>query len=995
MPTPYRSRQSPLAGPRRRVRIVGGSSRRGGLLAFVAVLIGCGVLAASALGGSGGSSVPATSPDATMYITNGSVSALVRSGNTLYLGGSFSTVGPRLGPLVGLDPSTGGDSPAFPKVNVGGNIDAVASDGAGGEYVGGTFDSIGGVSLRNAAHVLADGTVDTNWEPNPSSTVDAIAVSGATVYLGGYFSGPTAINGSVTRNYAAAVDATTGTATGWDPNLNGEVLALAVSGGTVYLGGGFTEANGATARNYAAAVDATSGTVTSFDPDLNSPVQTLAVSGGTVYLGGGFTMINGSTTRDYLAAVDATSGTDTGWSPNVNGGSVMSLAVNGGAVYIGGDFTSVENSSGTGSVTRNHAAAVDTTHGYDTGWNPNLNGNVYALLLDGGTVYLGGDFHGAGAANGTLTRNYAAAVDATNGTATSWNPDLDGDVYALAAAGGSIVAGGTFNSAGVQERSNAAAIDVGSGAVTAWNPDVSGSVNALAVGDGTVYLGGAFSGANAVNGSATRDYAAAVDAGTGAVTPWNPNANGTVDALALDDSTVYLGGSLTSIENSSGTGSVSRNHAAAVDATEGHDTGWNPNASGAVDAIAVSGDTVYLGGDFFGANAINGSATRNYAAAVDAGTGAVNAWNPSPSGRVSALAVSGDTVYLGGGFTSIENSSGTGSVARNYVGAVDATEGYDTGWNPNADGSVSALAVSGDVVYLGGDFTSVGGTSLNALAAVDATSGAVTTWDPSLDADSIDALLAAPDGTIYAGGSMTGGLASFSVAPANTVAPQISGAAIVGQTLTCQTGTWVGSTPQTYAYQWLRGGVPIGGATNAAYATTNTDLAQALTCKVTASNLGATTAAAVSAAVTVAAAPTSTTTSTTSTSLGTPGPRRPQSARPNPTSEFSPPHAPYVNTTTGSITVVERLHDPGDLSSRAAYSSVPKWVLYGSARLAVPDGGTATFLISPGAAARAALRAARRHNAGIRVGVLVTFQSAYGGRPVSHTQTLTVVLHYH
>jgi N-formylglutamate amidohydrolase len=81
------------------------------------------------------------------------------------------------------------------------------------------------------------------------------------------------------------------------------------------------------------------------------------------------------------------------------------------------------------------------------------------------------------------------------------------------------------------------------------------------------------------------------------------------------------------------------------------------------------------------------------------------------------------------------------------------------------------------------------------------------------------------------------GFASFSVPPANTTLPAISGTPHAGQTLACSTGTWSGSTPQTDAYAWLREGTPIAGATTNHYTVTTTDTGHQLRCRVTASNL--------------------------------------------------------------------------------------------------------------------------------------------------------------
>jgi hypothetical protein len=73
------------------------------------------------------------------------------------------------------------------------------------------------------------------------------------------------------------------------------------------------------------------------------------------------------------------------------------------------------------------------------------------------------------------------------------------------------------------------------------------------------------------------------------------------------------------------------------------------------------------------------------------------------------------------------------------------------------------------------------------------------------------------------------------MAPVNVVAPVISGAAETWQTLTVDTGAWNGS-PDSYAYQWKRGGVAISGATTNSYELDVIDEGTTINCTVTASN---------------------------------------------------------------------------------------------------------------------------------------------------------------
>jgi len=323
------------------------------------------------------------------------------------------------------------------------------------------------------------------------------------------------------------------------------------------------------------------------------------------------------------------------------------------------------------------------------------NGLVHAVVRHGNTIYVGGSFTQVGPlTGGGLARNNIAAFDAATGAPTSWDPGTNAAVYALAVSGNTVYAGGAFTTAGGQARGHIAALDATTGVVTPWDPSANDVVTALAVSGNVVYVGGDFRdtpGSSTSIGGRERNYIAALDIATGTATPWDPNANDIVYALAVAKNTDYAGGDFTRI------GGQTRNYIAAVDVTAGTATAWNPSANSYVFALSMSGSRIYVGGIFTN---IGGQA-RNRIAALDAESGAVAAWNPNANSFVYALSANGNRVYAGGIFTSI------GGQPRERIAALDAATGLASPWDPGTDGAVNALAVdpAGDTVYAGGAFS--------------------------------------------------------------------------------------------------------------------------------------------------------------------------------------------------------------------------------------------------------------------------------------------------
>jgi hypothetical protein len=340
---------------------------------------------------------------------------------------------------------------------------------------------------------------------------------------------------------------------------------------------------------------------------------------------------------------------------------VNALAVSCNTLYVGGNFTTV------GSSTRNNIAAINLATGLESSVNIGTNGTVNTILINAGIVYIGGTFTSAGG----QSRNNAVAIDPLTGAATPWNPNANSQVLAFALNGNALYTGGTFTTIGGQSRSRIAALDLTNGTALAWNPGLGG---------------------------------------------------GTVSALASDGANVYVGGSFGGFS----IGGQVRNHIAAVDASSGLTlAGWCAagSLSMPVNAFLVNNGIFYAVGQF--AASFCGTAFNNIGA-VNASTGTSSGY-PSGVGTganniVNAIAISGNNLYIGGAF------NGAGAFfnqVRNYLGST-TTAGVLNSWDPNANNTVNAITTVGSAVIIGGTFTTInGGTAAVRLAIVDANTGVI------------------------------------------------------------------------------------------------------------------------------------------------------------------------------------------------------------------------------------------------------------------------------
>ncbi len=481
------------------------------------------------------------------------------------------------------------------------------------------------------------------------------------------------------------------------------------------------------------------------------------------------------------------------------------LSADGSVLYIGGEFNQVGRPTGCFVPVQRSDGAIPE--------RATLNGIVDAALPDGsGGWYIVGSFNAVGATSQTLGR-----VLADGSLHPSFGRTVSMRASALAISGSSIILAGVEVSGPQASQGVVAAYDLATGTTRKWAVHANSGVTRLVALGSTVYAGGFFS----RMGTESRQLLAAMDAGSGAVLPWNPSpdSNGStasIYCLAATASAVLVGGQFVTI------GGARRMGVAALDPVTGLATNWDaaldPTRAPQVFTIVPDGPVIYVGGQFATAS----GRRHEGVLAADAVSGSDLAWEPGLSAefglpaKITALAVDADTIYVCGGFklpgrseflatAAIRKTDATtrpwlaASLAanvrtmqvdgplvlvggdfsllagekRNHIAAIDTATGQVLPWNPDApatdfnvqSGVVRQLCATASAVYAAGSFSRIGGADRSGIAALDPVTGAATAWNPqstgvvSTFAASSSRLFVA--GLTSVDGQSRGGLAAF------------------------------------------------------------------------------------------------------------------------------------------------------------------------------------------------------------------------------------------
>jgi trimeric autotransporter adhesin len=545
--------------------------------------------------------------------------------------------------------------------------------------------------------------------PAVNNDVLAVAVDGQDVYVGGLFTEA----GSAPAGHIARWDGSAWHTLG--SGLNGAVHAIHIHAGQLYAGGTFTQAGGQPASRIARWDGENWHTVGS---GFNNTVRAVAATGSGLYAGGQFTESDGQSGY-FLSFWDGETWSDVGGG---TAGQVLALAAMGDDLIAAGEFTFA------GGEAMNRIARWDGENWHTLAGG--ADGPVNTLLADGSDLYIGGSFSRV---DGTISAAKAARWDGSQ-----WHTFPTGisgggitAVNAMAKMNGQLCIAGNFSTASSLRVNNLACWNG-----TSWTGSGNGTNRPVlamqAYGTGLV-LGGSFT-----TGS---HHVTIWDAGD-----WQPmnsgqasglmGLNGYIRSMVEMDGNLYVAGRI------SGAGGLMANSIARWDGSS-----WSALGEGMdleIAALAVYNGDLHAAGEFrfAGGNTISGIARWDGEEWHAVGSS-------SPLGGVFAMTVWRDDLYIGGSFRNF------GGIVYNKIARWDGGNWHTLAGGVDPDqfafGAVHTLLGTDDHLYVGGSFTVAGGEPANRLARWDG--GA---WQAvASEINQTVFALAEWDGYLYAGGQFT------------------------------------------------------------------------------------------------------------------------------------------------------------------------------------------------------------------------------------------------
>jgi uncharacterized delta-60 repeat protein len=324
------------------------------------------------------------------------------------------------------------DNSFSPRFGIYGTIYDLTKQSDGKIIIGGDFDRISSAVRKNIARLNADGTVDTNFNVGTGAengVVNSVFVeNNSKILIGGNFS----IYNGTTRQSIARLNPEGSLDTSFNANVTTTVVsptikeAIVLTNGKVLIGGDFRFVDGLVRDGFAQL-----NSDGSVDSAFLAGVQggrifsILSEPDGKITIGGSFGIYAG-VARSSIARVNADGTLDTSFNP---GSGTSSSAINSmvrqsdGKIVIGGEFFTYNGTARMG------IARINQNGSLDTSFVPSASGFISSVLLDtNGKVYVAGDF----TVNSIVTRLARLNSDGSlDGSFTPFQSATRASIYTL------------------------------------------------------------------------------------------------------------------------------------------------------------------------------------------------------------------------------------------------------------------------------------------------------------------------------------------------------------------------------------------------------------------------------------------------------------------------------------------------------------------------------------------------------------------------------------
>lgn len=507
---------------------------------------------------------PASSPNISV---NGRVTKLLIDGDNLVFSGNFTIVNTqtRLGMAAyNLSSNTlhsfapNADGPINDFTIVGSNI-----------YMGGSFGFIGGGQRNSFACVNLNNVLQTiNLSVNGS--INTIEILDSLMFLGGEFDSVAGIY----RQNLASYNLNTQQIRSWDIPTDGAVNSIKIVSPNLYIGGAFYTLNSSTFRAGYAVADIFTGSISNIDLVFDAPIEKLELSNGQIFVYGNFNSIGSSNKKNYAVL---TTGGSLVTSPLINNKVHASLTI-GSHVFLGGEFSSM------GGKNINNLAVLDYQSGNLLDFGIDINGEVRQVKQVGNQLLVAGDFNTINA----TTRVGIAMIDTIDGTPTSLDMACNGTIHKANIIGSTVFVAGEFTALGDSLRNNLASYNLNSNTVNSWNPNANGLVNQMLIQEPFIFVAGNFS---EINGMPKKFIASFNLANSGELRSWNIDLDSNVTSLSPSGDKILVAGIFSTVNNNIRVPVFLAD--TSINATISN---WAPLFSGYPNTTFVDNSLVFIGG---------------------------------------------------------------------------------------------------------------------------------------------------------------------------------------------------------------------------------------------------------------------------------------------------------------------------------------------------------------------------------------------------------------